>query len=52
MAPKVLESCSNFQKTWQVIKSAIKKIFLLLGFSFFVSDVISGPLHLTLDPNH
>jgi len=37
----------------------MKKYFLVLGFVFFVSDVISGkilglfgPLHLALGPNH
>jgi len=37
----------------------MEKIFLVLGFKFFVSDVTSGvvlglfgPLHLALDPNH
>jgi len=37
----------------------MKKNFLVLGFSFFVSDVISGvvlgpfgPIHLALGPNH
>jgi len=37
----------------------MKKIFSVLGFVFFVSDVISGallghfgPLHLALGPNH
>jgi len=37
----VLESCSNPQRTWQVLKSAMKKV-LVVGFSFFVSDIISG----------
>jgi len=37
----------------------MKYIFLVMGFRFFVSDIISGavlglfdPLHLTLCPNH
>jgi len=37
----------------------MKKNFLIWGFGFFVSDVVSGgflglfvPLHLALDPNH
>jgi len=54
----MLESCSSPQKTWQVLESAMKKISLVLGFGFFVSDVISGivlglfgPLHLALGPN-
>jgi len=58
-ALEVLESCSNPQKTQQVFESAMKQIFLVLGFRFFVSDVINGvilslfgPLHLALDPNH
>ena len=28
-----LESCSNPQITWQVLESAMKKNFLVLGFS-------------------
>jgi len=52
----VLESCSNPQKVWQVLASTVKKKFcLVLGFRFFVSDIISGvvlgyvgPLHLAL----
>jgi len=45
------------QKTRQTFESAMKKKFLVLGFGFFVSDVISGivldlfdPLHLALGP--
>jgi len=57
-APKALESSSNPHKTQQVFQSAMKKNFLILGFGFFVSDVVSGgflglfvPLHLALGPN-
>ena len=56
LTPKVVESCSNPQKTRQVFKSAMKKKNLVLF--FFVNDVISGvllgllgPLHLALGPN-
>jgi len=41
-APKVVESCSKAQKMRQVLQSALKKIFLLEGCKFFVSDVTSG----------
>jgi len=37
----VLESCSNPQKTWQVFDSADKKQFFVLGFRFYVGDIIS-----------
>ena len=40
-ALKVLENCSNAQKTWQFFQFAMRKNFLVLGFGFFVSDVIS-----------
>jgi len=53
-----VESCSNLQKIWQVFPFAMKQTFLVLGFRFFVSDIISGvvlglfgPLHLALGPN-
>jgi len=36
--PIVLESCSYPQKTWQVFESAMKKIFLVLGFECFVAS--------------
>jgi len=55
----VIESCSNPQRTHQVLKSAMKKNFLVLGFRFFVSDVTSrvvlsffGLLRVALGPNH
>jgi len=43
IAPQLiaLESCSNPQKTRQVFESAIKK-FLVLGYSFFMSGIISS----------
>jgi len=37
----VLDSCLSPQKTRQAFESAMKYIFLVLGFRFFVSDVIS-----------
>jgi len=49
-----LESCSNLQKIWQVLATAMKKNC----FDFILSDVISGvvsglfgPLHLALGSN-
>jgi len=36
------ESCSNPQKTLEVFEPAMKKNSLVLGFVFFVSDVISN----------
>jgi len=37
----VLESCSNPEETQQVLELAMRKIFLVLGFRFFLSDFIS-----------
>jgi len=37
-----LENCSNPQKTQQVFKSTMKTNFGVLGFRFFVSDIILG----------
>jgi len=54
--PITLENYSNPQKTWQACN---EKNSFILGFGFFVSDVISGvhldlfgPLHLALGTNH
>jgi len=39
--PIALESCLSSQKTQPVFESVMKKIVLVLGFRFLVSDVIS-----------
>jgi len=38
----VLESCSNPQKNSASLRVRSEKKFLVLGFGFFVSDVITG----------
>jgi len=37
-----LDSSSNSQKSWRFFWFAMNKFFLVLGFRFFVGDVISG----------
>jgi len=47
----MVESCLSPQKTRQVFESALKKS-LVLGFRFFVSDVVSGEGYWAQGPNH
>jgi len=36
----VVENCSNPQTTWRIFQFIMKKKFYVLGFTFFVGDVI------------